>query len=273
MFKRPDTPRKPGSSPLEVTSLKQVQVNNDVSKRSKAVKSAPPKFYDTNKDPEKQSLPRKRAKKPTNINGELPTPKAMTAKRINNIVQYYLTQREACSGMVRQMLHRRAFQWLASIPESDRYQIEEQFKSDTEECLEKMISEGLINDERYAEMRAYTWRSQGKGMYKIKMDLLKKEISEEIADIAIRKADEELISSSNIQDEVLDVEGEYASAERLAQKRKIGSYRRSPAPSDRVEFAKLWKREAGILARAGYGLDIIRQVLDREPDTSYEQDF
>ena len=59
---------------------------------------------------------------------------------------------------------------------------------------------------------------------------------------------------------------EVEAAETFARKKRFGPYRVQPLPEDSSSRAKVWRREAGAMARAGFGVDTIRRVLDQEPD-------
>lgn len=190
--------------------------------------------------------------------------KPMTESRIRNISEYYVSQREASSGMLRDMLHRRAYAWLQTLDDGEIAEKQSEFSDRVEAQIAKLIESGLIDDKRYAELKARSARSSGKGSRRIAIDLAKKGISPDLIADAIAAADAEIIDTED--PDIIAEESERASAEKLAQKKRLGPFRQKPLPSDPLERAKIWKREAGVLARAGYGMDIIRHILDREPD-------
>ena len=189
----------------------------------------------------------------------------MKESRVRNITEYYLGQREASAGMVRDMLHRRAYSWLRTLAGEDRATAEAEFTQWVETVIAENVASGFINDKRYAEMKARSWRDSGRASRRIAMDLTKKGISEDIIRDAIQAIDAETITA-DIDPDVVGEESDRAAAETLAQKKRIGQYRTGPKIEDAAQRAKIWRREAGVLARAGYGLDIIRDILDREPE-------
>lgn len=188
----------------------------------------------------------------------------MTESRIRNISEFQLSQRDYTAGMMRSMLERRAFAWLRSLDESDRAEQEATFRNNVEKRIQELVDAGLIDDARYARLKARSMRASGKGARKIQMELTKKGIHEHMIQDAITEVDAENISLED--EDTSAIESERAAAETLAQKKRIGPYRVKPTPSDHAGKTKLWRREAGVLSRAGYGLDIIREILDREPE-------
>jgi hypothetical protein len=59
---------------------------------------------------------------------------------------------------------------------------------------------------------------------------------------------------------------EAEAAETSARKRRFGPYCGVPLPEDWAERSWIWRREASARARAGFGADTIRRVLDQEPE-------
>jgi regulatory protein len=190
--------------------------------------------------------------------------KPMTASRIRNISEFQLSQRDYTAEMMRSMLNRRAFSWLRSVDEDERAEVEATFHADVEARIKELVDAGLIDDARYARQKARSMRLSGKGARRIQMELMKKGVNEHIVADAIAEVDAETLDLDD--EDTTAVESERAAAETLAQKKKIGPYRRKPMPDDHAGRTKMWRREAGVLSRAGYGLDIIREILDREPE-------
>lgn len=81
------------------------------------------------------------------------------------------------------------------------------------------------------------------------------------ARMAVRKLAEKGAPRDALSElEEADPELEFQAALNLARKRHIGPYRREEA--DRVAVRK----EEGILARAGFGRDVIRRIMETTPD-------
>lgn len=188
----------------------------------------------------------------------------MTEARIRNISEFQLSQRDYTTGTMRDMLHRRAFAWLRTLEGAERAEQEAEFRENVEKRINELVEAGLIDDARYARLKARSMRLSGKGARRIQMDLAKKGVEQSLIEDAIAEVDAETVDVDDA--DVSAEESERAAAETLARKKKIGPYRRSPAPENHAEKTKIWRREAGVLARAGYGLDIIREILDREPE-------
>jgi len=83
--------------------------------------------------------------------------KQLTEKRLYNITLFYLSKYEASSEKVRQMLNRRLMKMRLKgedIPDSVTDWIEQ--------VIQKMVSAGYINDQRYAENQVRILSAQGK---------------------------------------------------------------------------------------------------------------
>ncbi len=99
------------------------------------------------------------------------------------------------------------------------------------------------------------------------MDLARKHVDRDIIESALQEGAAELIGGAGQdapEDMVLEA-GERQALEEFARKKRIGPYRPAPMPDDRGEAAKLWRREAAKMARAGFGVDLIREMMDRSP--------
>lgn len=170
--------------------------------------------------------------------------------------------------MLRSVLERRLARRLSAIEAEEAAREREEAADLIEAEIERLVRAGFIDDRRYAEMKARSWLSSGRGSRRILMDLKQKGISDDLAQDALAEASREI---TGMRDEGADVEdavvsAEWEAAEAFAQKKRVGKYRRNPMPEDRTERAKLWRREASAMARAGFGIDMIRQILDEEPD-------
>jgi regulatory protein len=223
--------------------------------KSKGFKAKPPKAKTESKNtPQREQGPK--------------VPRQMTESRVRNISEYYVSQRDCSQHMLRTMLtnrlRRRAFTQDAEAAEIEKIEAEELFEAE----IVRLVGLGVINDARYAEGRARSWLGQGRAQRRILMELARKGIDSDIAQEAILSAARETTGqySEDFQDEIVAEAAEWEAAETLARKRRIGPYRTTLAPQTRDEVAKLWRREAGKMARAGFGMDIICQILNRKPD-------
>lgn len=187
-----------------------------------------------------------------------------TMARMRNIALYQISQRELSQQGLRDILTRRMIRWLNRLEPESAAEHRPLIIDNMEALIKEVVKDGMIDDRRYAEMKARGWRGRGWGSRRIEMELRKKGIGPEDTDDAIRAVDSEELDIE--EDDVLRDESERLAAERLAQKKRIGPFRREPAPEDRLEAGKLWRREAGVLARAGFGMDIIHDILSRPPE-------
>jgi regulatory protein len=246
------------------------EAEDDKSTRSKVKSSfgSPKKNGFKEKKPKLSPAPRKDAGR-----GQGPkVPRQMTQSRVRNIAEYYVSQRDCSQHMLRTMLtnrlRRRGFTQDAETAEQEKIEAEVIFEAE----IKRLVDLGVIDDARYAEARSRTWLGQGRAQRRILMDLQRKGIDADTAQVALGEAARETTGqySEDVSDEHVAETAEWEAAETLARKKRIGPYRTTPAPKGRDELAKLWRREAGKMARAGFGIDIIRQILDREPEQDEE---
>jgi regulatory protein len=190
--------------------------------------------------------------------------KEPTPQRLKNIAEYQISQREMSSGGLRDLLKRRMLRFLNTLPSDEVEDKKNEIEANIETLIEKFISERYIDDARFSELRIRSWRNQGWGLRRIELELRKKGISPEILQVALREVD---LENVDIDDDSTRIqEADHLAAQTLAQKKRLGPYRTTPMPDDFKEAQKVWRREAGMLARAGFGLDIIQQILMRPPD-------
>lgn len=196
-------------------------------------------------------------------------PKKPTLQRMYNIANHQIAQRELSQKGLRDILTRRVKKYVFTLPDEERSEFEAEALGFVDKVIEDVVSKGYVNDTRYAEVKVSSWRNRGWGRRKIEMELQKKGIGPDIADIVLRNVDLDNIDIE--EDTTRNIEADALAAETLARRRKLGPFRTKAEPSDYAEKQKLWRREAGVLARAGFGMDIIHDILSRPPDD--ESDF
>ena len=172
--------------------------------------------------------------------------------------------------MVRECLERRLKKRLMVVEEEEgaREKIEAEELISNE--VARLVKAGLVSDARYAESRARSGLTAGRGQRRIAMDLALKGISKEIAEDAIREASREVtgtLGRLDVDDDEVQRSAEWEAAETFARKKRFGPYRGSVLPEDRLEAQKIWRREASSMARRGFSIDMIREILDREPES------
>ena len=152
-----------------------------------------------------------------------------------------------------------------------REQEEEQVRGWIEAEIARLIGLDLINDARYAEMKARAGLSSGKGLRSITMDLTRRGVEAQIVERAVIEATREMTGAWAADPEAEDVaelrkDVEAQAIETCMRKKRIGPYRGVPLPQDWKEARKIWAREAAALARRGFSVDLIRSALERVPD-------
>jgi regulatory protein len=195
--------------------------------------------------------------------------KPLTPERIRNIAEHYVGQRESSAQMLREVLHRRLLRRLRSLDPEAAAEEKATAVPLIEAEVERLERAGLINDARYAEMKARSALARGRGSRRILRDLGQKGVSAAPAREALVRATGEALENVG-QDldasEVLQV-AEFEAALTFTRKKRLGPYRVDPLPEAWAEASKVWRREAAALARAGFGVGTIRRVLDRAPET------
>jgi regulatory protein len=170
--------------------------------------------------------------------------------------------------MLREVLLRRLSRHLHPMGADEAAAEREQTIPLIEAEIDRLAASGVIDDRRFAEMKARSWLSSGRGVRRIAMDLALKGIDAETAQEAITEASRETtgIYSDDVEPEDVVVNAEWEAADTFARKKRIGKYRKIPMPEVFAESAKIWKREASAMARAGFGMDMIRATIDSEPE-------
>ena len=199
----------------------------------------------------------------------------MTPKRIRNIAEHYVASRECSAAMLRAVLERRASSWLRTLAEGEREDALAETRAAIEAEVERMQRLGYIDDARFARLKARSGLAAGKGAWRVARDLGAKGVDGDLLRDALVAGAREFVEEGrgwlampSVDDEHGDDEetiiarAEREAAETHARKRGLGRFRRRPLPEDRLERMKIWRREAASLARAGFGMDLIREVLD-----------
>jgi regulatory protein len=192
----------------------------------------------------------------------------LTPERIRNIAEHYVGQRESSAAMLREVLERRLRRHLRSLDPEAGAEEEARVRPLIEAEVRRLEEAGLVQDARYAEMKARAGFASGRGMRRILRDLGQKGVEGETAKGAILDAAREFVDAPDEAEDPGEVlrAAEMEAAETFARKKRFGPYRSEPLPEDSGGRAKIWRREAGAMARAGFGVDTIRRVLDQPPE-------
>jgi regulatory protein len=196
------------------------------------------------------------------------TAKPLTEARIRNIAEHYVGQRESSAQMLRQVLERRLMRRLRTLDPEAAQEERATVLPLIEAEVARLEAAGVIEDARYAEMKARSALSSGRGARRILRDLGQKGVAGPAAQEALLGAAREVAGVFDEGAEPTEVlkAAEVEAAEVFARKRRLGPHRAGPLPEAWAERSKVWRREAAAMARAGFGVETIRRVLDREPE-------
>ena len=166
-------------------------------------------------------------------------PKKITPQRLKNIALYYLKRFETSSINLRSVLKRRIDDYAYYDKDFDKLEA----YGWLDNLIEDFIRFKYVDDERFAEIKIRGYLASGKSVRYILGKLREKGIDESLA-------------TRILSEEEYDP---FASALRLAQKKKIGPY--STNSEDR---SKRRTKDLAILVRAGFDYDVSIKVLDME---------
>ncbi|MCQ2966720.1 MAG: RecX family transcriptional regulator [Alphaproteobacteria bacterium] len=169
-------------------------------------------------------------------------PKPITQIRLKNIALFYISKYECSAEMLRRVLNKRIYQTKikgGSVPEQSTDWVHQ--------IVTEIVNKGYVDDKRYAENLIYKLQSTGKSLRTVINKLKTAGISDEI------------ISELTTDELKSDIE----QAIRLVQKKKLGYLR---PVEQRKEY---FKKDLGVLARAGFSYDTAIKALQLSED---EQD-
>ncbi len=160
---------------------------------------------------------------------------------------YYLGRYATSAENFRQVLWRKVWR-AARVHETD----EAQCAGWIEALVERYVAAGLIDDRSYADARARSLHRRGNGLRVIRGKLAQKGIAGDVIEAALEAlAGEEAAASPGALD--------LRAALTLAAKRRLGPWRRDP-----LTRADNRARDMAALARAGFGYDIARRIVEAE---------
>ncbi len=150
--------------------------------------------------------------------------KPLTQKRLQNITLFYLERFDASSEKLRQMLNRRIRrQKMQGIP------LDENINQWVEEVIQKMQDLGYVNDERYVENAIRRLSQSGKSTL-----FIRQKLTTEGIDLALIE-------------KYLNPEDEQERIKTFIHKNHLG---------------KNYQKDLAKLARAGFGYDLSKSMLD-----------
>ena len=176
-------------------------------------------------------------------------PKRVTAERLHNKALWYLERYASSTDNLRQVLTRWAVRSARHYGD-DETKMAEMIEAE----LERLARVNLLDDRAYAETRVRALARSGASRRKIFLKLKEKGVASETVEDALASLEEET-----------DGDPERAAAIELARKRRLGPWRTDPETrADKRE------RDMAALARAGFGFDLIREIIDAESSDDLE---
>jgi regulatory protein len=173
-------------------------------------------------------------------------PKPATAKHLENAALYYLERFASSAANLKRVLMRRV-ERSARLHGTDRAE----GAASVEAIVARFVRSGLVDDRVYAEGRVGALFRRGVAPRSIRAALGAKGIATETIEAALA---------------TLEVAGdpELIAAATLARRRRLGPYRAAEARAERRE------KDLAALARAGFGYDVARRVIDADDPTDLE---
>ena len=173
-------------------------------------------------------------------------PPTITDSALEKSALFYLERYAASSGQLRRVLLRRVKR--AQMLGAEAAEIESARRR-IEGLIERYLASGLLDDRRFAESQAQSLQRRGASRRRIRQRLAAKGVDRDFVEDAL---------------ETMEPDGEtseLAAACVLVRRRRLGPYRAAGA---RKEFRQ---KDLATLARAGFSLDVARQVLAaRDPE-------
>lgn len=200
------------------------------------------------------NLPAKNSKSATK-NRPRKQAKRITADYLHNAGLYYLQRFAASSGHFQRVMMRKIDRSCAAHPDQSR----EDCIALLGDLIDRFQRAGLLNDEVYARGMITSLRNRGLSSRAIQAKMSARALPQPLISRALQNHMEE----AGIEDaHAADLNAAF----RYARKRRIGPFASGAAIKDKEEQQKRYERAMASLARAGFGYDIARTVLETPPD-------
>ena len=191
-------------------------------------------------DDERNAAPtRKRAEAGDPGNPQRKAPRKATPEHLANAARHYLERFATSEANLRQVLMRR-------VVRSARHHgtDPDEGAAAIDDLIVRFRDAGLLNDAVYAEGRARALHRRGASPRKIRLSLRQKGVGDDDIEAALDAVREETGDPA------------LSAAINLARRRRLGPYR---AEADRAERRE---KDLAALARAGFGYDTARAVIE-----------
>jgi len=170
--------------------------------------------------------------------GERKKPRKISPRYLENSALHYLKRYSSTVSQVRRVMLRKVNRSLREHG-GDK----DQAVLWLEALLEKLVRNGLLNDQAYAEGRAQSLRNAGRSARVITQKLRMKGVSAELAAQQLGQATQQI--------------SEDEAARIWARKKRLGPFRRDPATRKDQR-----QKDLAALARAGFSFTIARTIID-----------
>ncbi|ADO71898.1 regulatory protein RecX [Stigmatella aurantiaca] len=169
-------------------------------------------------------------------------PRKVSPRYLENAALHYLKRYAATVGQLKRVLLRKVDQSLR-FHGGDRAEA----LGWVDALAEKLIRNGLINDQAYAETKAHALRASGRSARVIAQKLRMKGVAEDVVADKLAQATAEV--------------SEESAARIWARKKRLGPFRRDPLSRKAHR-----ERDLAALARAGFSFSTAKKIIDGEPE-------
>jgi len=165
-------------------------------------------------------------------------PRKVSPRYLENAALHYLKRYSATVSQLKRVLLRR-------VDRSLRFHGGDRAEAAgwVDALADKLVRNGLVNDQAYAEQKAHSLRASGRSSRVIAQKLRLKGVSAELVERKLAEATSEV--------------SEDAAARIWARKKRLGPFRRDA--STRREYRQ---KDLAALARAGFPFSIAKKIID-----------
>lgn len=149
--------------------------------------------------------------------------------------------------------------------------------------IARLVERRYVDDQRYAAMKTRSGLASGRGARRIRADLARKGVSQDVLDAGLAEGVERFVEEATpraagagpdhggVAQEGIDPE--FAAALTLARRKRLGPWRKERPSGDRMAWMKVLNRELGAFARSGFSHGVARRAMEAEDDILAELGF
>ncbi|WNG18540.1 regulatory protein RecX [Cystobacter fuscus] len=176
------------------------------------------------------------------LQGKKKQPRKVSPRYLENAALHYLKRYSATVSQLKTVLMRR-------VDRSLRFHGGERTEALgwVNALVEKLVRNGLVNDQAYAETKAHSLRASGRSARVIAQKLKLKGVAKEVVEQKVAEASAEV--------------SEEEAARIWARKKRLGPFRRDlkTRPDNR-------QRDLAAMARAGFSFALAKKIIDSSAD-------